>query len=130
MSRFHMSHMCIYLQNQMSRMCLDSLNVSHVETRVECVNGLSARVCQPHNTLFTESNWKILHCLWIPDIDSLDGYYSINPSFTRITWNVASHGIYEITLDHYPLSSSLFQPCSSTSRTPSLHGIPGLSTTI
>ena len=44
-----------------------------------------------------------------PRLPSCMGY-----CFTRETW---------ITPVHYPLSSSLFQPYSSTSRTPSLHGL-------
>ena len=36
---------------------------------------------------------------------------------------LASHAMYEITPAHYPLASYSFQPYSSTSRTPSLHGL-------
>jgi hypothetical protein len=40
------------------------------------------------------------------------------PLFTRMAWYIASQGMYEITPTHQPLSSSLFQPYSSTSRVP------------
>ena len=61
-------------------------------------------------------HWKIGSSI------SLLGYMTLHkPLFTRMTWYITSHGMYEITPDHQPLSSSLFQPYSSTSRAPSLH---------
>jgi hypothetical protein len=40
--------------------------------------------------------------------DCLDVYYSVNPLFTRIAWDIASHGMYEITTAHQPSSHLLF----------------------
>jgi hypothetical protein len=68
--------------------------------------------------------WKILRyhgrsllSLWIPYIDCLDIYHSVNPLFTKIEWDITSHGIYELTLAHQPFYASLFHripthPCS------------------
>ncbi len=56
------------------------------------------------------STWKIGSCIW------LLGYMPLHkPLFTKMTWYIASYGMYEITPAHQPLSSSLFQPHSSTS---------------
>jgi hypothetical protein len=47
------------------------------------------------------------------------------PLFTRMVWCIVSHGMYETTPVHQTLSSSLFQPHSSTTRVPNLHEIYG-----
>ena len=63
-----------------------------------------------------QTEWKIPIAL----SSCSDMCYSVNSLFTRMAWTLHWHGMYEITPAHQPLSSSLFQPYSSTSRSPSL----------